>query len=106
MDSDEKEVCLYLRSCGGQFTSGKEISRRAGGKRRYTADPNWVFPVLSRLGEKGFIESDSTGHYRMRPPRDSSKTKKWVSPEIRKILEKSKKFDEAIKVEDPTEMPE
>ena len=106
MDSDEKDICLYLRTCGGQFTSGKEISRRASGKRRYSTDPNWVFPVLTRLGEKGLVESDSTGHYRLRPPRAGEKKKKWVAPAIRQILEKTKKFDEAIKVDDPNELPE
>ncbi len=105
MDADEQEICLYLKGFPGQFIGLTEITRRAGGKSRYREDENWAVPVLNRLVERGFVESDSTGHYRLKAKaRDKEKTK-WVSPQIRKILEKSgKDFGEAIKVDDPTEI--
>src|SRR5437899_4386401 len=95
MDADEKEICIYLRGAPGEFLSISAISRRAGGKRKYRQDPNWAVPVLGRLIEKGFVEADATGHYRLRlvSKRDLQK-KRWVSPHVRRILEKSgKQFD-------------
>ena len=101
MDADEKEICLYLKSWTGQFISGREISRRAGGKWRFREDPEWAGPALARLIEKGLIESDTTGHYRLVPRPKREKPKKWVSPQIRKILQDSgKDFGELTKVEE------
>jgi len=91
MDADEKEICLYLKGFPGQFVSYGEISRRAGGKRRYRQDPNWASTILTRLVEKGTLESDSTGHYRLKVVPKRNKERRWVSPQIRKILEQSGK---------------
>jgi DNA-binding PadR family transcriptional regulator len=101
MDADERDICNYLKTWPGQFVSGREISRRAGGKRRYREEPAWSTPVLSRLVEKGLVESDSTGHYRLRREEKKERKKKWVSPHIRKILEKSGKNYDAITLDAP-----
>jgi hypothetical protein len=101
MNADDREVCLYLRGWPGQFVSVAEITRRAGGKRRSREDPNWAIPVLSRLVEKGIVESDSTGHYRLKPRTKQRKPQKWVSPHIQKLLENSSKdFSKTINIED------
>lgn len=101
MDSDEREICIYLRSCPGQFVSGREIARRAAGKRRYKADPNWAAQVLTRLVEKGVIDDDRAGHYRLRPKEKRLKPRKWVSPQLRRILEQSgKDFTEITDTDD------
>jgi hypothetical protein len=93
LDADEKDICIYLKSCPGQFISGREICRRAAGKKRFRDDPYWATSVLIRLVEKKLIESDSTGHYRILPEHIKKKNpaKKWVSPHIKKILETSGK---------------
>ena len=91
MDADEKAICLYLKGFPGQFVSYGEVSRRAAGKRRYRQDPNWAATLLPRLVEKGILESDSTGHYKLRVVKKSEKQKRWVSPQIRKILEQGGK---------------
>jgi DNA-binding PadR family transcriptional regulator len=88
MDEDEKEIYTYLKTWSGQFVSGREIARRAGGKWRYRDNPNWATPILLRLVEKGLLESDSTGYYRLKP-RQKKKSKKWISPQLKAILEKS-----------------
>src|SRR5215471_17566452 len=94
MDADEREICLYLKGFPNQFVSYAEISKRAGGKRRYRQDPEWATPILSRLVEKGIVESDSTGHYQLKRRPKRERPQRWVSPHIRKILEKSgKQFD-------------
>jgi hypothetical protein len=100
MDADERDVCLYLKGFPGQFMSYKDISRRAGGKRRYRQEPEWATPVLAKLVEKAIIESDATGHYRLKTRAQDSKANRWVSPQIRSILEKSgKEFDGVFEVD-------
>jgi len=94
MDADERDICQYLKGWPGQFVSYGEIARRAAGKRRYRQEPDWASTVLARLVETGSIESDSTGHYRLKAVPKKEKSKRWVSPQIRKILEQSgKTFD-------------
>ena len=96
MDADERDICLYLKGLPGQFVSYAEISRRAGGKRRFRQEPEWATPILGRLVEKGIVESDSTGHYRLKVRLKDRKPAKWVSPQIRKILERSGKSFEGV----------
>jgi len=100
MDTDEKEVCAYLKSCPGQFISLREICRRAGGKRRYREDESWAAQAISRLVEKNILEADSTGHYRLRAA-PQKKKKKFLSPQIRKILEEhGGQFEHVFEIED------
>jgi hypothetical protein len=100
MDAEEKDVCRYLKSFPGQFVSGREISRRAGGKWKFRQEPEWAGPILIRLVEKGIIESDSTGHFRF-TPKDKEKKPKFISPQMKQILKASgKDFDHVIEVED------
>ena len=91
MDADETEICNYLKAYAGQFVSAREIARRAGGKWRFREDPNWAMPVLLRLVEQGYLESDASNYYRLRPRDKRKKPKKWVSPQIQIILEQSGK---------------
>ena len=93
MDADQKEICIYLKSMPGQFVSGREIARRAACKRRFREDPNWAAAGLAELVDQGLIESDSTGHYRLpvRQSKEADPAKKWISPQLKKILEKSGK---------------
>jgi hypothetical protein len=103
MDSEEAEVYTFLKTSPGQFISGREVCRRAGGKWRYREDEYWAIPVLRRMVEKTLIESDDTGHYRL-PKRDEPKQKKkkrWISPEIRTILQRSGRDFGIIEVEEP-----
>jgi hypothetical protein len=74
--------------------AAKEICRRAGGKWRYRENEDWALPILLRLVEKGQVEDDSAGHFRLIAVKTKEEKVKWVSPEIKKILEKSgKPFD-------------
>jgi hypothetical protein len=91
MQSDEEDIKLYLKSYPGQFISAREIARWAGGKVRYRNDPSWAAAVLTLMVEKGVVESDSTGHFRLVTKKQNKRDKKWVSPQMRKILEESGK---------------
>src|SRR5690349_513529 len=86
--SDEQDICNYLKQWPKQFTSGKEVGRLAAGKHRYREDPYWATQPLIRLVEKQVIETDCNGHYRM-IQKEKKKVKKWISPELQRILEQS-----------------
>jgi hypothetical protein len=89
MDSDEREIFDFLKSWGSDFISPREICRRAGGKRRYHENPEWAKPVLLRMTERGILESNTTGQYRIKPVSKKDKAKRWVSPDIAQILKES-----------------
>ncbi len=100
MDADERDICLYLKSWPGQFVSVAVIARRAASKRRFEREPDWAAPVLQRLVDRGIVETDSTGHYRLRPRPKKEKDKRWVSPQVQRILQQSKKFEGTYQIVD------
>src|SRR5512136_283839 len=104
MDADEKDICMYLKGWSGQFVSGREIARRAGGKKRFRDQPDWAPPVLNRLVEKGIVESDSTGHYRLKPVSKKTRAQRYLSPQVKRILEASgKNFYGVFEIEETDE---
>lgn len=99
MDADERQIYYYLKSWRDEFIASREICRRAGGKKRFRIEPEWAKPVLTRMVERGVLESDAAGHYRIRPMdrRVLRKGKRWVSPQIARILKESgKDFNEVL----------
>jgi hypothetical protein len=109
MNSDDRLIVDYLKSWPRHFVSAREIARRAGGKRRYRDEPQWAFPILTRLVEQEMIETDGLGHYRLvQKMVESKKRRRWVSPQMRRILERSgKNFGEVLDIpEDEKEIHE
>src|ERR1043166_8182086 len=104
MDAEEKEICDFLRSFPGQYVAGREICRRAGGKWRFREDQKWALPILTRMVEKGLLEGDPSGHFRLITEKKDKK-KRWLSPELRKILEKTACADggQVMEINDPDE---
>jgi len=101
MDADEREIYYYLKSWKAEYISAREICRRAGGKRRFHHDPDWAKPVLSRMIEKGIVESDAAGHYRLKPmDQKLRKGSRWVSPQIARILRESGKDFKEVLIDD------
>ena len=100
MDADEREIFHYLRKDREVFVAAATISRQAGGKLKFRADPDWAKEALLRMAERGIVEMDATGACRLKPmPKRSSaeKATTWVSPQIADMLRKSgKKFDVLI----------
>jgi hypothetical protein len=41
------------------------------------------------MTERGILETNATGHYRLKPIPKKNKSKRWVSPDIAKILKES-----------------
>jgi hypothetical protein len=95
MDADERDIFQYLKTWGESFSSAMEICRRAGSKRKFHEDPTWAKPVLVRMAERGILESDLSGRYRIKPvPR--GKHKQWVAPDVAKILEEGGETPEGV----------
>jgi hypothetical protein len=89
MDSDEREIFQFLKSWGGEYVGAVEIARRAGNKKRFYQEPDWAKVVLMRMAERGVLDSDSQGRYRIKPAGHKDKNKRWVAPDIAKILQES-----------------
>jgi hypothetical protein len=89
MDSEEQEIFYFLKTWGEEFVSAKEIARRASGKSKFYNNPEWAKPLLMRMAERGVLESDTQGRYRIKPVPRKNKNKRWVSPDIAKILSES-----------------
>lgn len=86
MDADEKDIYHYLQTWGEQFVHAKEICRRAGGKRRFSAEPDWAREPLVRMTDRGLLEADMQARYRIKPDKHG-KDQKWIAPDINKILQ-------------------
>lgn len=103
VDAEEREIYYFLRGSRHEYISSREICRRAGGKKRFVSDPGWGKPVLNRMVERGILEMDPAGHYRIKPPEEekAGKRKQWVSPQIARILTQSgKDFTHVVMSED------
>jgi hypothetical protein len=89
MDTDEREIFNFLKAWGADYTSAAEIARRAASKKRFYEEPDWAKPVLMRMEERGILQSDIMGRYRIKPLPRKDKNKRWVAPDIAKILSES-----------------
>jgi hypothetical protein len=89
MDTDEREIFQFLKSWGADFINATEICRRAGGRKKFHEDQGWAKPILLRMSERGILESDTSGRFRIKPVPRKAKHTQWVSPDIAKILKES-----------------
>jgi hypothetical protein len=95
MDTDERDIFQFLKTWGADFTNAKEVARRAASKKKFYDDPDWAKPILMRMAERGILESDVQGRYRIKPLPRKKKGVQWVAPDIAKILKES-----GVEVED------
>jgi hypothetical protein len=92
MNANEREIYYYLKPRRREFFTVREIGRRAGGKRRFRVSPDWARSVLLAMAERGILESDAEGRYRLKPiPKTETEGRRWASPEIANLLKKSGK---------------
>ena len=89
MDGDERDIFQFLKTRGLEFVNAMEVARRAGNKRRFYEEPDWAKVVLMRMQERGILEHDPAGRYRIKPVSRKDKNKRWVAPDIAKILNES-----------------
>jgi hypothetical protein len=99
MDADEWAIYYYLKRQRGQFVSVRDVGRGAGSRRRSHGLPDWALPVLGRMVERGILEADPAGQYRIKPrPRKAGE--KCVSPQLASILKASGKAFTGLILED------
>ena len=104
MQADEKAIVDYLKAFPNTFVSGRELARKVCGKRRYSEDRNWAIPSLRRLVQDGILETDPSGHYRIKQTGSKKKhARQHVSPQILRILKSSGKNFETIVIEEDEE---
>ena len=89
MDGDERDIFQFLKTRGTDFVGAMEIARRAGNKKKFFQDPDWAKTVLMRMQERGILEHDASARYRIKPVPRKDKNKRWVAPDIAKILHES-----------------
>jgi hypothetical protein len=89
MDGDERDIFQFLKTRGTDFVGAMEIARRAGNKKKFYKDPNWAKPILMQMQERGILEHDDAGRYRIKPISRKDKNKRWVAPDIAQILHES-----------------
>ena len=89
MTADERDIFQFLKTWGVKFVGAAEIARRAGSKQRFYKEPDWAKPVLLQMADRGILESDAHGRYRIKPVNRKDKLKRWVAPDIAKILQES-----------------
>ncbi len=89
MDTEERYIFEFLKTWGTDFTNAKEVCRRAASKKKYYDDPDWAKPILMRMAERGILESDVQGRYRIKPVSKNKAGRQWVAPDIAKILKEN-----------------
>ena len=104
MDSAEREIYHYLKSRRPKSVLDRDINRHVD-RRRFRHNPEWAKPALLRMVERGILETDAEGSYRLKPmPRKDTEGKRWASPEIAEILKASgKAFNNLMTNEDEDE---
>jgi hypothetical protein len=86
MDANEREIFNFLQTWGSSFVSAKEVCRRASTKKRYNDEPDWAKPILQIMVERGTLERDAMGRYRIKPEPKKGHGARWVSPAIAELL--------------------
>ena len=80
MDAVEREIYHYLRSRRPKAVDPRDINRHVG-RRKFRSNPEWAKPALLRMQERGILETDAEGAYRLKPiPRQETDGKRWASP--------------------------
>jgi len=64
LNADALEIIAYLKTAPNKFFSMLEISRRAGGRRRFEESPNWAKNLMTPLVEAGLLQVNARGYYR------------------------------------------
>ncbi len=89
MDGEEREIFHFLKTWGAEFVGAAEIARKAGNKKKFYEDPDWAKPVLMRMADRGLLQNDNQGRYRIKPVPRKKRGNKRDAPDIAKILAES-----------------
>ena len=98
MQADEKAIVDYLKGWPNTYVSGKEIARKVS-RKKYDEDRGWARPILARMVNMGTIETDHFGHYRLKVEQKKDRKTRFMSPQMRNLLQKSGKSFETFTIE-------
>lgn len=65
LGEEEQLILRYLQQLNGAGATAREICRKAGTKDRWKENERWADPFLRSLRDKGLIETDAGGHYKL-----------------------------------------
>lgn len=65
ISDEERQILALLKSSPERFFAAGEICKHASTRQRFTEDPRWALPHLRNLLDKGLVERDAAGHYRL-----------------------------------------
>ena len=65
LSSEALDILAYLNAVSGKFVSMRELSLKAGGRRRYEESPGWARNLMQPLLEAGLIQVNERGQYRV-----------------------------------------
>jgi hypothetical protein len=69
--SEEEQIILrYLKNCGENGASTREICRKASTKDAWKEDERWAFRHIGSLKDKSLIETTASGNFRIPLPKE------------------------------------
>ncbi|MFM1770374.1 MAG: hypothetical protein RJA22_2903 [Verrucomicrobiota bacterium] len=106
MTHDEHQIFLFLKQFKKAYVAGREVARRAAGRRRFHSDPEWAKVPLLRMVERDILETDPAGHFRIKPPPEKKRhDRNWVAaPAMANLLASSGKNFEGVWTVDEEEV--
>src|ERR1051326_3328263 len=66
LSAEALDIVSFLETARDKFVSMLEISRRAGGRRRYEESPGWAKNLMPSMLAEGLVEVNARGHYRLK----------------------------------------
>ena len=68
VSAEQQQVLNFLRSSPNTCFSAMEVSRRAGSRKQFEAEPRWAINCLRYLLDLKLVERDLRGHYKIASP--------------------------------------
>jgi hypothetical protein len=66
MSADELTIVAFLKGSPASYYARREIARRAVKRQVYEENPHWVDAPLRGLVDKGVVEKNDHGLYRLK----------------------------------------
>jgi hypothetical protein len=66
MTYEELAIMSFLRGNPVNFSARREIARKALSRQEFEENPHWADAPLAALVDRGELEQDDSGHYRIK----------------------------------------
>jgi hypothetical protein len=68
MTYEELAIISFLKASPNSYVARREIARKALKRTVFEENPHWADAALSSLVDRGELEQDNSGHYRIKQP--------------------------------------